>query len=737
MVGILIEDFFQWPSWSLMLGAVVAFGVWIFLRRWRCSIFFLLVLLFFAILHAWQWEEAPARRLASLINNSNSAVLVRGVVTSEVKCVGKNHLSFLMKVEQLEWNSSVFAPQVTMLVHWEGAIPVYGDLILLRAVAEAPSLPKNPGEFNKAAWLTRQEIDTELKMDPSEPGKIISSGHGLLLKHWAMEFHKRAEKLLESGIENDQAVVAIIKAIVLGIKENEALLDDFKLTGTMHLFAVSGLHVGMVVMIIWFFLKLLRCSFRVAVPLTLLFLFAYVMMTGCHIGSLRAAIMATIVLIGFLLERRPQVLNNLAASAFLLLLFGTNLLFSMGWQFSFTVVFVIILITPWLESCGKKYFEPDPFLPKSLITSSQKRWQHIAKHVIQLVAVSIAAWAGSLLPTAYYFHQVSFSALGANVIAVPLAFLIMLTALLASSIGLIIPIGAAIFNNANWLFVKMLLIAVHGFAFLPWSSCSIAFPVSGHSRLTIFDFPDAQAIFLQTEGKSWMINAARAMQASKTLIPFLESAGISHLEGLILTQPDASSAGGASLLLEKEKPRFIFVPSNVGRALQFRHFLKLCQALHQDYKILPEKIDFSKECWGEFLTPGNMDSFAFKLHWQQGSFLNIPNSVMAEWLSNQALSEFLSADLLYFSWRPMDLLQYEPLLAKVKPKIFILPETFSQQSSMNHDEQEMLKRYGIKLLLQKETGAITIETKTHFQKESGSGSDQFVVKSFLTMAEHQ
>lgn len=728
MIGILMGEFFQEPSWSLILGIIVTFGGWLFLRRWRLFFCFLFVVLFFGIIHTWQSKESPARRLALLINNITNTVLVKGLVASEVKRSGKNQVTFFIKTRELEWNSMKLMPRVMMLVHWEGTVPNYGDLISLRATGQPPSLPKNPGEFNKLTWLARQGVYTELKMDPSEPGTIISSGHGFFVKRWAIAWRERAEKILESGIESDQVVVSLIKGIVVGVKGNEALLDDFKLTGTMHLFAVSGLHVGMVMMMIWFFLKLLRLSTRAAVPLTLLFLFGYVIVTGCHIGSLRAALMATIVLVGFLLDRRPQLLNNLAAAAFVLLLFDTNLLFSMGWQFSFSVVLAIVLLTSSLEKYFGKYVEFDPFIPKQLMTRWQKRYQCIGKHVTQLIAVSIAAWVGALVPTAYYFHQISFSALGANIIAVPLAFLIMLTSLLSIGIGLITLSAAIIFNNANWIFIKLLIFVVHGFALLPWSTCSIALTPL-HPRLTIFDFPDAQAIVLQSEGKTWMINAARAMQAAKTLVPFLEQTGVSRLEGLLLTQTDAGSSGGATLLLEKEKPHFVFAPSNAQRALQFRHFEKACQASHQDCRMLSKRLDFSKECWGEFIAPSQMAPFAFKLHCKEKSLLSIPNPAVAEWLMKQASEEFFSADVLYFSWRPKNFLKYEPLFAKIKPRIFILPETFSQPGPINYEEEEMLKRYRIKLLPQEETGAITIDCFSNDQTLKVTGWKESLTKS--------
>lgn len=708
VLGILVEEYFQWPSWSLMLGILAAYGGWLLAERWRLPCCFLLVALFFGIVHAWQWEEAPASGFASLINNSNNTVLVKGAVTSEGKRSGKNHLTFFIEAQQVEWNFKMLKPNVMMLVHWEGAEPHYGDLVSLRATAQSPARSKNPGEFNKVTWLTRQGIYTELKMDPSEPGTILSSGHGFLLKNWAIQWRERAEKLLESGIEDDQVVVSIIKGVVLGVKENEVLLDDFKLTGTMHLFAVSGLHVGMVVMMIWFLLRMMRLGTNIAVPVTLLLLFVYVMMTGCHIGSLRAALMAAIVLIGFLLERRPQILNNLASAAFLLLLCDTNLLFSMGWQFSFSVVLAIVLLASPLERFFKKYFEHDPFLPKSLIKPWQQRWQYVGKHLAQLMAVSIAAWVGALLPTACYFHQISFSALGANIIAVPLAFLIMLTALLAIGTGLISSSMAVIFNNANWLFVKILILVIHGFTLLPWSSFSVALAPS-HPRITIFDFPDAQAIVLQSEGKTWMINTARVVQASRTLLPFLEQVGASHLEGLVLTQRDAGCTGGASVILQKEKTRFIFTPSGDGREIQFRHFLKACQGFDHEVLPIPKRLDFSKDCWGEFFAPLNVAPFAFKLHCSQKSIFVIPSSSMAEWLLNTASPEALSTAVLYFGWRPKNLLQYEPLLEKIKPKFLILPETFSLHGPLSPQEQEMLQLHGITPLPQEQAGAITID----------------------------
>ena len=201
ILGILFEELLQWPSWSLIVGLMVTVVGWGLFQGCREQLLFLFVFLVVGILHAWQSEESAARRLGLLINNSTSNVAVIGRVISPVKHSGKNRLTFFIEVEQLEWQDTLFQPGVSMFVHWEGPSPAYGDLLSFRATAEAPQLPRNPGEFNRAAWFSCQEIYTELMMDPSEPGTILSSGHGFFLKRWAILWRDRIEKLLESGIE--------------------------------------------------------------------------------------------------------------------------------------------------------------------------------------------------------------------------------------------------------------------------------------------------------------------------------------------------------------------------------------------------------------------------------------------------------------------------------------------------------------------------------------------------------
>lgn len=695
---------------------------------------FLFVACCFATLHAWQWQESPGVLIASIVNHSVDDCDIEGVVTSEVKLSKTGNASFFLSAKKIEiQNQELSGLGVPMLVHWEGPIPAYGDLVHFRAIAKTPASPRNPGEFDYVAWLARQGIFTELSIDPSNPGEILSSGHGFFLMHWALACHHKVEKILELGIEEDPRVSEIIQGITLGKKEKQNPNDDFRLTGTLHLFVISGLHVGMLAMMVWFFLKLVRLPRRLAISLTIPLLFFYVIMTGLHIGSLRAAIMASLVLIGLLFSRRPQILNSLAAAAFLLLLENNNLLFSVGWQFSFLVVLAILLLATPLQKWMNQHNKPDPFIPVKLISSLQHFCHDSFYHFTQLVAVSMAAWIGSLIPCLVYFHYISFSALGANLFAVPLAFAILAIALGALIFGALSSTMASILNNANWLLAKSLLLLVHWFAILPASSFYVALPTSVDPIFTIFDLPHTQAAVLQSDGKTWLVGTGRTSNVTKTIVPFLESVGINELSGLLVTEKKMACFGGVSLL-QMFYPSFpIMMPEGNGCSTSVLGLLKKMTVSQRKIKMLHagNKVVFSTNCFGEILYPptapvehDSINSILIcKLHLGTSTLLIMPkaSSAIEAWLLEHYEADELKANFLE---TPLENITRsnlgEKLLAAISPQKLIVPSD-PHNALLKEEAKSLLDKYKITLLCQEQTGALQIKVM----------KDGAKVKSFL------
>lgn len=733
-VGLLLAALFgilvgEYASCSVAVFFFVGVGaaLLVLLRKKDRISLFLFVAASFAILHQWQWQQSPALKVASFLNNNLSNIAVEGVVSSEVKLSKSGTASFFVNTKKLTLDGKELNVAVPMFVKWEGPVPAYGDLLRFQAEATKPSLPRNPGEFDFFSWLARQGVYTLLKVDPSHPGEILSSEHGFFFMQWALACRYDAQQLLQLGIETEPQIVDIIEGIALGKKENSNQFpnDDFRLTGTLHLFAISGLHVGMIAMMIWFFLKLLRLPRRVAVLTTIPLLFFYVFMTGLHIGSFRAAIMASIVLLGFLFHRRPQVINSLAAAAFLLLLINTNLLFSIGWQFSFSVVFAILVLSTPLQEWLCHYQQPDPLLPKKLITPRQQLYYDAFYHLSQLVAVSTAAWIGSLLPCLVYFHYLSFSAIFTNLLAVPLAFVILATALVTLLCGVFSTTAAMILNNANWFFAKILLIVVHAFAVLPASSFYVAWPLPAYPRLTIVDLPQAEAALLETHGKTWILNTCRAYNTTRTIVPLLTLTGVNKISGAIITENNSAHAGGLSLL-EKLYPTFpvwMLVPKNhTAREKEKTVSLSKVHPLHEG-----EKIIFSSTCWGEVLFSSadqeqssdgrsnhQRDHFVLlKLHLGKNKLLLLPKAfpTTIESLLKQKSSDELKADILEIPLEDLSRSNLEEqFLATVAPKNIIVPSN-PHNEMLIEEMKPLFDKYGIKLFWQDQTGAVIIEAK--------------------------
>lgn len=220
------------------------------------------------------------------------------------------------------------------------------------------------------------------------------------------DLREKAAAVFEHYLPPEEA--GIMQAMVLGIRTDvpENTRTVFERTGTSHILAISGLHVGIVTAMAWIFLKMFSLGHRMTLAVTILFLLFYMVLTGMRPSVVRAAVMGTVVLTGFLLEREAVSFRSLLLAGMILFLINPLTVFDVGFQLSFASVGAIMLFYPlcWrrLEAAG---------------------WlQHPApKWIAQSVVISGAAWAGAAGLIAYYFGIVTPLSLLANLVAVPAA----------------------------------------------------------------------------------------------------------------------------------------------------------------------------------------------------------------------------------------------------------------------------------------------------------------------------
>jgi hypothetical protein len=143
---------------------------------------------------------------------------------------------------------------------------------------------------------------------------------------WSRAWRGKAAKRLEAGLDSRPVQMAILKALVLGYRKEipKDTMDVFRRTGSVHIFAISGLHVGMVGLLLVIVLKSLgipRDWFGVwLLPL----LFMYVAATGMKASALRALVMAGVFLLAPLFRRKPDIPTSVAFAALLLLLLSPS-----------------------------------------------------------------------------------------------------------------------------------------------------------------------------------------------------------------------------------------------------------------------------------------------------------------------------------------------------------------------------------------------------------------------------
>lgn len=527
---------------------------------WRRSFFtYLLVAGAFYLLHSVQQTDAPGLKLAAKLGERPRPVTVTGAVVSEPKIGTGAFADFLLELDAIELGGEWETSNATVRVRWKGA-PQLGDGIRLTGLAEPIPPARNPGVFDLQSYLARRDIYRSVFARYPDDGEILPSGHSHLVLRLAAKSRAWMQATLTRGLEDSPEVGALISGMALGLRHetHDDIEEPFQQTGTLHLFAVAGLHVGIIAQLLWILARLCRLPRVAAAAVIIPFLFFYAAITGLHVSSVRAATMAAVLLGGIFFERRVFALNSLAAAAVLILAWDPNQVFTSGFQLSFAVVAAIVL-------CREKILQPllqlgatDPFLPRSLVSRSRRLVEIGYFWIAGAVSVSSAAWIGSLLLIAWYFYLLTPVSLLANLCVVPVAFAILAVGLLSL---LAAPISSGltlIFNNANWSLSRFVLALVQGFAQIPAGHLYVErphWPNEARCEITVLDAGAGAAVHLRAGGADWLLDAGSARDYEGFVRDYLHSRGIDRLDGLVLSHGDSLHLGGAGPLLDEFQPR--------------------------------------------------------------------------------------------------------------------------------------------------------------------------------------
>ncbi len=355
----------------------------------------------------------------------------------------------------------------------------YGDKILVKGKPYPVPSPSNPHAFDYRAYLETQGITHQhflrrgsfLQTDSVEGFTIMSASWNT--RQWlAQQFHE--------FIPQTQSR-AIALALVLGVKNelDNTLRDAYAGAGAMHVLAVSGLHVGIIVLILNILFRPLagyKWGILLKGILSLLLLWAYAFITGLSPSVMRAVTMFSVVIVGQLVQREGNIYNTLSFSALVLLLYNPYMLYQVGFQLSFAAVVGIVWLYPFIYS----WFS--------------FKWK-LADWAWQLTCVSLAAQAATFPIGLLYFHQFPNYFFLSNLVVIPGAF-----AVVSGGLSLLIlsPIST-VASSLGWIVGHL----IQGMNFLIQLLNELPFAVTDNVYIDVFSAICLSLIVIFT-GKLWV-----------------------------------------------------------------------------------------------------------------------------------------------------------------------------------------------------------------------------------------
>jgi competence protein ComEC len=680
----------------------------------------------FFLLHKFAITNTAGRQLAHELGERPRVVTAVGCVITEPKVASSGFTTFLLKLRSIEFEGKSELTRAVWQIRWKG-IPKFGDELKLFGTAEPLAPPRNPGEFDMRAYLLRHDVRRMLFARYPEDGTLIHRGGGNPILRAAQASRTWMQNALGRGLEDAPEVRSFINGVVLGIRHEtpEDIEEPFQQTGTIHLFAVAGLHVGIVAALLWVLATIVRLPRNRAAAFIIPSLFFYAAATGLHVPALRAAVMASILVGGYFFERKAFLPNSLAAAAFFILCWNTNELFSTGFQLSFAVVGAIVLFADPFFRFFQQRAAPDPFLPKTLLRGP-RRWMYSSyEWLCGGASVSLAAWIGSLPLILWYFHLVTPISLLANLVVVPIAFFVLAVALLSLITTPLLPWIALVFNNANWTLAMLVMASVQLFARIPGGHFYVGEPnwrQQISAKITVLDLGAGAAVHVRANGQDWLFDCGSERSYKRTVRQYLHWAGVNRLDGLVLTHGDSQHIGGLrQLLRDFPKVRVIDNPAPDHSLIHRRLFRILSELDRRGLK--PEKLvtgdnfDLSRDAIGYVLFPppgfagaaADDQALVIRLAIARASLLFTSDNGAETERALLSDGSDVVAEILVKGQHRSGISGTLPFLDAVRPRLIIATSSeFPHNERIDDTWAEQLRGRGIKLFRQDEAGAVEL-----------------------------
>jgi competence protein ComEC len=445
-----------------------------------------------------------------------------------------------------------------------------GDSIKIRGTLATFNESMNPGEFNYAAYMQQQDIYSQLRVHVIQDVVCLQAVSRYSPGYWVQWLHRKWRQSIQRYVPDPEK--NIVLAIVLGIRSGLTSWQRTRIAnaGLAHVLAISGMHVGIVFMLLLGCLRVLRVPVRYGMFISLLSVYLFAGITGAQVPVLRSCVMLTCISLVYVVLRPADGLSGLALALILLLLQNPRHLYAAGFQLSFIATYAILVVLPWLR-------------PLQQVKNRVGRW------ILQAICISSGILLFTAPLTLFHFYQFSPITILTNLAAIPLLVSTLVTGVLVGISASVCPALATLSGKLSaWSCyslekVAMLTEYIPGSVWYGWAPsvfwilCYLSAvliilwskrwrwlsgvflvgliclyfrsgplaPKEFSVRATYFSLGIGESTLLETHsGKRILIDLGTEQEFFWRIRPLLASRGIQSLDAVIISHADFDHAGG-------------------------------------------------------------------------------------------------------------------------------------------------------------------------------------------------
>jgi len=470
--GIILNNTFVFTIFQLFTFIVFLLLLYCFVREHRKISMLLIFVLFISLgsLYAHVRQVLPRDDIYSVSRYYRGrAVMIQGRIVSDVEersIFRAKKKIFVFEVQKLETKWGWRDKRGKIFVHLFAPLEVfYGDQLIIEGKLHPPH-EFSDSNFSYRDYMRNKGIRLFLSVKKTGFVEILGRNQGNRFKARALRLRNECRSSLENYLSVNES--GIMKAILLGDRSHipKHVRELFVKTGTAHILAISGLHVGVVAMMFLVFVKLLPMNRGAQYALTILLLIGYASITGGRPSVMRATIMTIVFLLSMILERDSDQCNTISFTAFILLLMNPFNLFDIGFQLSFVCVYSIILLSPKFKSFIDRTLKIENRFVKGFII-----------HPL-MVSVSIGLGVGGFM--VYYFNIFTPVMIIANLIIVPFIGVIVILGFGLMMSNLMLPFFVVYFALCIKLALNIMVGVIYLFEKIPYAYFYIKNVTSWH-----------------------------------------------------------------------------------------------------------------------------------------------------------------------------------------------------------------------------------------------------------------